>query len=874
MRHLLTILLAILLLTPLHSGGATPYVEATLYDEKDGLSQQSVKQIVMGRDGMAWIATWNGLNRFDGYDFSVIRPAPGESVRRYSSRYRDIRRGASGRLWCRIDDRFVSLDPATNHFDDIHTRLEERFGRRFALKSLRQSARGDTLVMKCEDVYVAIPDHDPVEGAVVSANEPLLKYASTSNRKIGDFGSYPYQSQAYGRTDSHGHVWIVTRTGIVAYAPDLNSDPVVIRDLGVTDGSLTYSMTDDRGSHWFRSSQGAHRVTTGILPFDPLPGDNSGRVLAAARDSRGRVWVAEDTRKGIAVYPPGLDGEPMYLSSSGDLKKEFTPWGLAAYTIAVTTDGSVWIGTKPHGLFRLIPEGMERFRVESVCPGNIYDLTTDPQGRLWIATMGSGVRRIDKPSAPQVIVTALPGYPAEAMSARRVVAAGDSLILAATTGGLVAISQKDDRDIYLHVTEAGRSSSLGCIAVTDIALAPDGEFFISTESDGVNTTRGPMLGRASFSRLNRRGIASPDVALTLCQDGERLLIVGPSHIYALDDTEGSQVYGEAFWHRDMHFTEMRPFPLGEGRLLLGTREGALVADLEERHLSPLPHHAPLFTAATIRGRGDTLLTSATSLLTLGPGERTLTLQFAYPEFDHPVDILYSVRINGGEWSEAGRSRSVTLYDLKPGRYEIEVRNTDPSGRINPATGSLALEVTPMFHETLLARILLLGALFLVIGACVGIWLYIRAIKRKQAETLRAYLSLLDQTSKTPEVSDVSGGEEAHLPTVSEADDEFMHKVMDYVTSHMADQEAGVDDMASAVGVSRSGLSRKMKSLMGVSPADFMRRTRLSHAASLLATTDLPIKEIAWRCGFADLNYFGKCFKALNGATPSAFRAGK
>ncbi|MDE5749917.1 MAG: helix-turn-helix domain-containing protein, partial [Duncaniella sp.] len=66
---------------------------------------------------------------------------------------------------------------------------------------------------------------------------------------------------------------------------------------------------------------------------------------------------------------------------------------------------------------------------------------------------------------------------------------------------------------------------------------------------------------------------------------------------------------------------------------------------------------------------------------------------------------------------------------------------------------------------------------------------------------------------------------------------------------------------------------KMRSLMGVSPADFMRRTRLSHAAKLRTDTRLAGKEIAFDCGFADLNYFGKCFKAAYGTTPTGYRRG-
>ena len=75
-----------------------------------------------------------------------------------------------------------------------------------------------------------------------------------------------------------------------------------------------------------------------------------------------------------------------------------------------------------------------------------------------------------------------------------------------------------------------------------------------------------------------------------------------------------------------------------------------------------------------------------------------------------------------------------------------------------------------------------------------------------------------------------------------------------------------------VAVSRSSLNRKLRATIGVSPAEFLRESRLKRAESHLLTTDLPVKEIAYSCGFSDLNYFGKCFKASTALTPSAYRA--
>ncbi len=99
----------------------------------------------------------------------------------------------------------------------------------------------------------------------------------------------------------------------------------------------------------------------------------------------------------------------------------------------------------------------------------------------------------------------------------------------------------------------------------------------------------------------------------------------------------------------------------------------------------------------------------------------------------------------------------------------------------------------------------------------------------------------------------------------------MQKVVEFVNANIDNAEAGVDEMAAHTATSRSSLNRRMKSLFGVTPADFIRESRLKRAAVLLAETDRSITDIALECGFADINYFGKCFKASRKVSPSAFR---
>jgi len=94
----------------------------------------------------------------------------------------------------------------------------------------------------------------------------------------------------------------------------------------------------------------------------------------------------------------------------------------------------------------------------------------------------------------------------------------------------------------------------------------------------------------------------------------------------------------------------------------------------------------------------------------------------------------------------------------------------------------------------------------------------------------------------------------------------------YVRDHYT-ESIGVDDLAAVAGFSRFHFSRLFKQSEGLSPGEYIIRHRLREATRLLQTTDLPLKAVAQRCGFADANYFGKAFRKVFGVSPGTLRRG-
>ena len=79
------------------------------------------------------------------------------------------------------------------------------------------------------------------------------------------------------------------------------------------------------------------------------------------------------------------------------------------------------------------------------------------------------------------------------------------------------------------------------------------------------------------------------------------------------------------------------------------------------------------------------------------------------------------------------------------------------------------------------------------------------------------------------------------------------------------------ELAKACGLSVSQLQRELRRLFGMSPTDYILRTRLLVARQMLERSATTVGEVAVACGFYDQSHFTKAFKAHTGLPPQAYR---
>ena len=86
-----------------------------------------------------------------------------------------------------------------------------------------------------------------------------------------------------------------------------------------------------------------------------------------------------------------------------------------------------------------------------------------------------------------------------------------------------------------------------------------------------------------------------------------------------------------------------------------------------------------------------------------------------------------------------------------------------------------------------------------------------------------------------------------------------------------DEALRVDDLAAAADMSTDRLERVMRRALAISPKQYVLRTRAERAAALLATTRMPIAEVAAECGYYDQSQMTRQFRSHIGVTPSTYR---
>lgn len=150
---------------------------------------------------------------------------------------------------------------------------------------------------------------------------------------------------------------------------------------------------------------------------------------------------------------------------------------------------------------------------------------------------------------------------------------------------------------------------------------------------------------------------------------------------------------------------------------------------------------------------------------------------------------------------------------------------------------------------------------------------VKNILQRKLKIQQAYREkLLDPGVKIE--NDKSEENEQSVPEMSPSDKRFMDKLLVLMESRIDNGELIVDDLVKEMAVSRSVFFKKLKTLTGLAPVEFIKEVRINKAIKLIESGEFSITQVAYMVGINDPRYFSKCFKQKMGMTPSEYREQK
>lgn len=289
--------------------------------------------------------------------------------------------------------------------------------------------------------------------------------------------------------------------------------------------------------------------------------------------------------------------------------------------------------------------------------------------------------------------------------------------------------------------------------------------------------------------------------------------------------------------------------------------------------TPLP--VVVMTAMSVNG--ETLpLDQLSADFSLPYYRNYLAFQFSALNYATPSHTRYRYRLTGLEqkWqyysTETGGSMGIVDYHALPsGDYVFEVQGSLDGIRWGKSTRTGICILPPLWLTWWAKLIYCLLAIFCIL--CILNFYLKRKRKKLERENDQRVNQLFELREEARHQFAESTNIDPQKIGINSEEEELTARMLKAIEAHLSDADYGVDQLAQDVFMSRSAFYTKLRNMLGISPADFIRNVRLKCAARLLSDTELPIGEIADRVGYNTHKAFATNFKKMFGVLPSEYR---
>jgi PAS domain S-box-containing protein len=393
----------------------------------DGLSTLKTNKVIQDKEGFIWIATDNGLNRFDGVNFKAYNQDINDSTSISGNVIMDLMIDHNNELWIATDGGICKY---VKEYDNFEPAPDVILAREYS-KSIVQDRNNNYWVIsgsiisiftknwKKIEIFNNNPNHENYLGNIsffcLNVDDDGVMWIGTQNigfisynfetKELKKFGNRINTQEIYSIfPDSYGNVWVGTHDEAYLYKKE---EDVIINlqsedsEINLPRIPMSYMFEDNKGNIWICNwSKGVtkYNFKTNTYEWFEAIGKNiksfsKGTVEYGYQDSDGNFWFTGATTGLTVLYANAKKMNIISDPSTPDAAIFNSP----VTSITKDFDGNIWIGTDGNGItvldaFNNIIKGYKHSADDSLSYGgaSVLALYTDQNGRIWAGGYNSG----------------------------------------------------------------------------------------------------------------------------------------------------------------------------------------------------------------------------------------------------------------------------------------------------------------------------------------------------------------------------------------------------------------------------------------------------------------------------------------------------
>ncbi len=378
-----------LLVLMMFSGSLYAQIKFEHLGAAEGLSQSTVLCVLQDSKGFMWFCTEDGLNKYDGYQFTIYKHDADNAYSLSNNYVWDIYEDHTGVFWIATSNGLDKFDSRTEQF--VHYRHEEKNPNSLSHNDVRAVYEDHTGTLWIGTYGGGLNQLDRNTGKFKHYQSDENNPNSLSNNKIY------WDTSIY--EDSTGSLWIGTDGGglnkfnretksFVRYQHDAN-DPN-----SLSNNKINCIYEDKAGVLWIGTNEGFDKFDQKTQTFKHYLSDIA---IISIHEKAEVLWIGTDG-DGLYQFNPDLETYVHYQYDANN------PSGLSNnYVNAIYQDnaGALWIATWGGGLNKL--SQAKKFGLfqhqngnpNSLSGNSVWGIFEDSQGILWIGTEGEGLNKFD-----------------------------------------------------------------------------------------------------------------------------------------------------------------------------------------------------------------------------------------------------------------------------------------------------------------------------------------------------------------------------------------------------------------------------------------------------------------------------------------------